>query len=317
MAGLRGRALVAYLLVCVLWGSTYLAIRIGVHDLPPFLFAGVRFFTAGILLGAGVLATGGALPRARRDWLTLAIVGCFLLIGGNAIVVWAEQTVESGLASVYVAAGPLWTAFFDAIVPGGKTRLTWRMGLGLLLGFLGILLLSGVTPGQLLSTEMRGPLSLTLAASSWAMGSVYSKRHPTGASPYAAAAVQMAVAGALLIVLGLALGESGAWHVTSSGLGALAYLILFGSIVGYTAFGYALRHASATVVGTFAYVNPVVAVLLGWLILHERVTPRTLAAMGLILGAVLWIQLSSSPAPAAEEPRPARAGGARRSAAGA
>jgi drug/metabolite transporter (DMT)-like permease len=297
MAGLRGRALVAYLLVCVVWGSTYLAIRIGVRDLPPFLFAGVRFLAAGLLLGAAVLATGGAMPRSRRDWQTLAIVGCFLLIGGNAIVVWAEQTVESGRASVYVAAGPLWTAFFDAIVPGGKTRLTWQMGLGLLLGFLGICLLAGVTPAQLLSSEMRGPVALTLAASSWAMGSVYSKRHPTDTSFYAAAAVQMAVAGALLVLLGLALGESRAWHATPSGLGSLAYLILIGSIVGYTAFGYALRHASATVVGTFAYVNPVVAVLLGWLILHEQVTVRTLAAMGLILGAVLWIQLSSSPAP--------------------
>jgi drug/metabolite transporter (DMT)-like permease len=298
LAGLRGRALVAYLLVCVVWGSTYLAIRIGVHDLPPFLFAGVRFFTAGILLGAAVLATGGELPRARRDWRTLAIVGCFLLIGGNATLVWAEQTVESGLASVYVAAGPLWTAFFDAIVPGGKTRLTWRMGLGLLLGFLGILLLAGVTPAQLLSIEMRGPVALTLGSASWAMGSVYSKRHPTAVSPYAAAAVQMAVAGGLLMLVGLALGESRAWQVTPSGMGALAYLIFVGSIVGYTAFGYALRNASATVVGTFAYVNPVVAVLLGWLILHEQVTVRTLAAMGLILGAVLWIQLSS-PAPAA------------------
>ncbi len=317
MAGLRGRALIAYLIVCVVWGSTYLAIRIGVQDLPPFLFAGSRFLTAGIVLGAGVLATGGELPRTGRDWLTLAIVGCFLLIGGNAIVVWAEKTVESGPASVYVAAGPLWTAFFDAVVPGGKTRLNWRMGLGLLLGFLGIGLLSGVTPGQLLSNEMQGPIALTLAAASWAMGSVYSKRHPTATSPYAAAAVQMAVAGALLLILGLAFGERHLWHITPTGLGALSYLIVFGSIVGYTAFGYALRNASATVVGTFAYVNPVVAVLLGWLVLHEQVTARTLSAMALILGAVLWIQLSSPSAQVAEERRPDTVEGARRRAASA
>lgn len=314
MAGLRGRTLVAYLLVCVVWGSTYLAIRIGVRELPPFLFAGVRFLTAGLLLGAGVLATGGALPRIRKDWWTLAIIGCFLLIGGNAIVVWAEQTVESGLASVYVASGSLWTAFFDAIVPGGTTRLTWRMGLGLLLGFLGILLLAGVTPAQLLSGEMRGPAALTLASASWAMGSVYSKRHPTSASPYAAAAVQMAIAGALLTILGLLLGEGGSWHMSSASAGALAYLILCGSILGYTAFAYALRNASATVVGTFAYVNPVVAVLLGWLFLHEQVTARTLSAMGLILGAVVWIQLSSSSGRAGEPVRHESTGGARRSA---
>ena len=191
MAGLRGRALIAYLLVCVVWGSTYLAIRIGVEDLPPFLFAGVRFLIAGTLLGGAVLATGGELPRTAREWKILAVVGIFLLIGGNALVVWAEQTVASGLASVYVASGPLWTALFESIVPGGKTRLTWKMGLGLLGGFLGIVLLVGVTPDQLLSSEMRGPVALTLASAFWAMGSVYSKRHPTAASPYSAAAVQM------------------------------------------------------------------------------------------------------------------------------
>lgn len=315
MAGLRGRALIAYLLVCVVWGSTYLAIRIGVGHLPPFLFAGVRFLIAGILLGGAVVATGGELPRTAREWKILAVVGIFLLIGGNAMVVWAEQTVASGLASVYVAAGPLWTALFDSIVPGGTTKLTWKMGLGLLSGFLGIVLLAGVTPGQLLSAEMRGPVALTLASASWAMGSVYSKRRPTSASPYSAAAIQMMVAGALLIVIGLALGEAPAWHLTRAGLGALTYLILFGSIVGYTAFAYALRNASATVVGTFAYVNPVVAVLLGWLILHEQVTARTVAAMALILGSVLWIQFSSRAEPAAEKERPSSFTGTRRPAA--
>lgn len=294
MAGLRGRALIAYLLVCVVWGSTYLAIRIGVADLPPVLFAGARFFTAGILLGGVVLATGGHLPRSKGEWKILSIGGTFLLVGGNAIVVWAEQTMPSGLASVYVAAGPLWTALFDALVPGGKTKLTWKMGLGLLAGFLGICLLSGVTPSQLFSTEMRGPIALTLAAASWAMGSVYTKRNTTSVSIYSAATVQMTVAGAVLLILGLALGEAKAWHFTMAGAGSLAYLILIGSLVGYTAFGYALRHASPTIVGTFAYVNPVVAVLLGWLFLHEVVAARTLIAMGVILGAVLWIQLTSS-----------------------
>jgi drug/metabolite transporter (DMT)-like permease len=303
MAGLRGRALVAYLLVCVVWGSTYLAIRIGVADLPPILFAGARFFVAGVLLAAAVLATGGRLPRTAREWKILGTGGTLLLVGGNAIVVWAEQTMPSGLASVYVAAGPLWTALFDALVPGGKTRLTWKMGLGLLAGFLGICLLSGVTPDQIFSSEMRGPLALTLAAASWAMGSVYTKRHATSVTIYSAAAVQMMVAGGLLLVLGFGLGEAGAWRVTTAGMGSLAYLILIGSLVGYTAFGYALRHASATVVGTFAYVNPVVAVLLGWSILHEEVTARTIVAMTVILGAVLWIQLTSSSASAAERSR--------------
>jgi drug/metabolite transporter (DMT)-like permease len=137
MAALRGKALVAYLLVCTLWGSTYLAIRIGVAHLPPFLFAGVRFLVAGLLLGAIVLSLGIRLPSRARDWRTLAITGVFLLCGANAILVWSEQFMDSGVASVFVAAMPLWAAFFDAVVPGGKTPLTWRIGVGLGIGFLG------------------------------------------------------------------------------------------------------------------------------------------------------------------------------------
>jgi drug/metabolite transporter (DMT)-like permease len=295
MAALRGKALIAYLLVCTLWGSTYLAIRIGVAHLPPFLFAGVRFLIAGLLLGAIVVLLGIKLPSRARDWRTLAITGVFLLCGANAILVWSEQFVASGTASVFVAAMPLWAAFFDAIVPGGKSPLTWRIGVGLGIGFLGSALLAGITPHELASADLRGPVALTLGSACWALGSVYWKRNPTEVSPYAAAAVQMAIAGAILCVVGLALGELPAWHLDGVGLGAMAYLIVFGSIVGYTAYGYALEHGSATVVGTYAYVNPVVAVLLGWLVLHEPITGRMLAAMGLILGAVLWIQLASRP----------------------
>jgi len=306
MAGLRGRALVAYLLVCTVWGSTYLFIRIGVSHLPPFLFAGVRFLVAGLLLGTVVVLAGVRLPSRARDWRTLAITGVFLLVGANAIVVWSEQFVASGTASVFVASMPLWAAFFDALVPGGKTRLTWRIGAGLALGFLGSALLAGITPHEIMAADLRGPVALTLGSASWAMGSVYWKRHPTAVSPYAAAAVQMVIAGGVLVGLGLALGEAPAWHLDGAGLGAMAYLIVFGSIVGYTAYGYALEHASATVVGTYAYVNPVVAVVLGWLVLHEPITARMLAAMGLILGAVLWIQLASRTPGPAGSPSPVR-----------
>ena len=305
MAGLRGKALVAYLLVCVLWGSTYLAIRIGVGHLPPVLFAGVRFLVAGLVLGGLAMLAGVRLPTRARDWRTLAVTSVFLLVGGNAVVVWAEQFVASGPASVFLAAMPLWAAFFDALMPGGGMALTWRLGIGLALGFLGSALLAGITPHELVTANLSGPIALTLASASWALGSVYWKRHPTEASPYAAAAVQMVIGGGVLTLLGLALGEGAAWRLDGAGLGAMAYLVVFGSIVGYTAYGYALEHASATVVGTYAYVNPVVAVLLGWLVLSEPVTVRTLAAMGLILGAVLWIQLASRGAQAAtREPVP-------------
>jgi drug/metabolite transporter (DMT)-like permease len=243
---------------------------------------------------------GDRLPDTLREWRVHAVTGVFLLLGGNAVVVWAEQFVESGPASVFVAAVPLWAAFFDAAVPGGTTVFTWRVGAGLALGFLGSALLAGVTPGELLHTDLKGPVALTLASASWAFGTVYLKRRGTRVSPFSGAAVQMMVGGAVIALLGLLLGEAGAWRLSTQGLGALVYLIVFGSIVGYTAYGYALRHASPTVVGTYAYVNPVVAVLLGWLILHESVTLRTWAAMGLILGAVLMIQLG----PRRPGPRP-------------
>jgi drug/metabolite transporter (DMT)-like permease len=311
MAGLRGKALIAYLLVCTVWGSTYLAIRVGVMHLPPMLFAGIRFVVAGLLLAGIVLATRDRLPRRARDWGVNAVTGVFLLLGGNAVVVWAEQHVESGAASVFVAAVPLWAAFFDALWPGGTTVFTWRVAAGLALGFLGSALLAGVTPGEVMQADLAGPVALTLASASWALGTVYSKRNPTDTSPFAASAVQMLAGGAVITLLGLALGETSEWRWSAEGLGALAYLVVFGSIVGFTAYAYALRHASATVVGTYAYVNPVVAVLLGGLILGEAITGRTLGAMVLILGAVLMIQLSpgvhgkSGPSPgrAATAPR--------------
>jgi len=291
MPALKGKALIAYLVVCVFWGSTYLAIKVGVTELPPFLFAGLRFLVAGLILLALARALGDPLPR-KSDWRTLAIVGLLLLAGGNAFVVWSEQYIGSGIASIFVVTVAMWTALFDAIIPGGQSDLNWRIVAGLLLGFLGTLLLVGATPAEILAADKRGPIALTLASASWALGSVYAKRHPTQASPYMGAAFQMIVGGATVALVGTLLGEWPSWHLSTRGIGAMAYLVIFGSILGYSAYSYALRHASATIVGTYAYVNPVIAVLLGWLLLHEPVGPRTFVAMGMIVIAVVWIQLS-------------------------
>jgi len=292
MAGLRGKALIAYLVVCVFWGSTYLAIRVGVGVLPPFLFAGIRFLIAGVLVLALALLLGDRLPRRAVDWRTQAIVGVLLLAGGNAFVVWAEQYTASGIASIFVVTVALWMAFFDAIIPGGAGDLNWRVVAGLLLGFLGTALLVGASPAAILRADLRGPIALTCASASWSLGSVYGKRHRTETSPYVGAALQMIAGGAAVALIGTALGEWPRWHLTAKGVGAIAYLVVFGSILGYSAYTYALRHASPTIVGTYAYVNPVIAVLLGWLILREPVTPRTFLAMALIVGAVVWIQFS-------------------------
>ena len=303
MAALRGKALIAYLLVCVLWGSTYLAIRIGVGALPPLLFAGTRFLIAGALLLGGATAFGARLPRRPRDWGVLAVVGLFLLAGGNSALVWAEQFTPSGVASIFVVTIALWMAFFDAIVPGGPGRLSLRVVAGLLLGLVGTMLLVGTSPRAFLHADLRGPIALTLASASWAIGSVYSKRRHPDVGPYVGSAIQMLSAGLVVTLLGLATGEARGVHLTAPGLEALGYLVVFGSIVGYTAYAYALRHASATAVGTYAYVNPPIAVLLGWLFLGEPIGARTVLAMALILGAVVWIQFAHRvPAP---EPEPA------------
>ena len=304
MAALRGRALVAYLIVCVFWGSTYLAIKIGVTELPPFLFAGLRFCTAGLLLLGGALAFGDRLPRRMADWRTQAIVGVFLLMGGNAFVVWAEQYTTSGVASIFVVTVALWMAFFDAIIPGGSGDLNWRVVTGLVIGFVGTALLVGASPKEILQADLRGPLALTAASAWWSLGSVYGKRHPTDTSPYVGAGIQMIAGGATTALVGTALGEWSRWHLTLRGAEAVAYLIVFGSLLGYTAYTYALRHASPTIVGTYAYVNPVIAVLLGWLLLREPITARTVLAMGLIFGAVTWIQLSHRLSPAVARPAP-------------
>ncbi len=260
-------------------------------ELPPFLFAGLRFLVAGLILLAVARALGDPLPR-KSDWRTLAIVGLLLLAGGNAFVVWSEQYVASGIASIFVVTVAMWTALFDAIIPGGSSELNWRVVAGLLLGFLGTLLLVGATPAEILAADKRGPLALTMASASWSLGTVYAKRHPTQASPYMGAAFQMIVGGGAVALVGSMLGEWASWHLSTRGIGAIAYLVIFGSILGYSAYSYALRHASATIVGTYAYVNPVIAVLLGWLLLHEPVGPRTFIAMSMILVAVVWIQFS-------------------------
>ena len=292
MPALKGKALFAYLLVCVFWGSTYLAIRVGVGVLPPFLFAGLRFLVAGLLLGGIAWAMGDRLPKRPRDWATLAIVGFLLLAGGNAFVVWAEQYTASGVASIFVVTVALWMGFFDSVIPGGPGALGWRVIIGLLTGFLGTALLIGASPAEILRADLRGPIALTFASASWSIGSIFAKRRPTETSPYMAAAIQMVAGGLVVSFVGTGLGEWKDFHLSTTGVAAMAYLVVFGSLIGYSAYVYALRHAPATIVGTYAYVNPVIAVLLGWLILDEAVTARTFVAMGLILGAVVWIQFS-------------------------
>lgn len=286
----RTPVLVAYGVVCLVWGSTYLAIRIGVQHMPPALFGGIRFVTAGLLLLAAAVALRASFPRRVRDWLTSAVVGILLLTIGNGVVMWAEQSVESGTAAILVVTGALWMASFDALIPGSAAKPTWQQFLALLVGFGGCALLvagGGVPMG---ASGWWGPVGLVLASASWAWGSVYSKRHPVEMSPYVHAALQMLAGGVVLLVIALFSGELARFHPSVPGLGAVGYLIVFGSIVAFTSYVYLLRHAQPAFVGTHTYVNTVVAVLLGWLILDEHVTLRTFLAMAIVLGSVVWVR---------------------------
>jgi len=290
MQSLTGKVLAAYAIVCVIWGSTYLAIRIGVRHMPPALFGGIRFLAAGaILLGLAALLRL-RLPTRGRDWLTAAVVGILLLGVGNGLVIWAEQYVESGLAAILVVTGALWMASFDSLIPGSDARPTWKQFLGLLVGFAGtIVLVSGNLEG-LGDAGLLGPVGVIIASASWALGSIYSKRHPVETGPHVHAALQMLFGGSALTLVGLLRGETAALEFSPEGLGAVAYLIVFGSIVAYTSYVYLLRHAAPAFVGTHVYVNTIVAVLLGWALLGEHVTLWTFVAMAVILGSVIWVR---------------------------
>jgi drug/metabolite transporter (DMT)-like permease len=289
--------LAAYVVLCIVWGSTYLAIRVGVGELPPALFAGIRFLIAGVLLLGAARVLRRPLPARPRDWATNIVVGVCLLFCGNGLVVWAEQFTPSGVAAIFVVTVTLWLALFDAVIPGSSARPTWRQVGGLLVGFLGTLLLVGDDLGALRDADWRGPIALTLAAAAWALGSVFSSRRPSEASPEVNSALQMLAGGVALTLLGSVLGEWGDLHLSARGVGALAYLVVFGSLVGYSSYVYVLRHMAPTVVGTYSYVNTVVAVLLGWAILREPITERTVLAMVIVLGSVAWVRhVSRKPA---------------------
>ncbi len=290
MATRSGRILAAYLTVSLVWGSTYLAIRIGVQHVPPALFGGIRFLIAGSVLLLLALPLGGRLPRRPRDWLTAAIVGCMLLTVGNGLVVWAEQSVESGLTAILIVTGALWMALFDAVIPGSEARPTRRQWAGLLVGFAGTVLLVSGHLENLGSAGLLGPIGLVIASASWALGSIVSKRRPVETGPYVNAALQMLFGGGGLATVGLVLGEAERLALSVAGAGAIAYLIVFGSLVAYTSYVYLLRHAAPAFIGTHVYVNTVVAVILGWLILSELVTWRTFLAMVVVLGAVVWVR---------------------------
>jgi drug/metabolite transporter (DMT)-like permease len=288
---LRLRVLVAFAAIYLVWGSTYLAIRFAIETLPPLLTAGMRFVIAGPLLYVWARRSGGSRPT-RRQWLATAIVGGLLLLGGNGLVTWSEVRVSSGLTALLVATVPLWMVLLDWVFLRAS-RPSLNVFLGLALGLIGIVLLIG--PANLLGkhrVDLIGAGMALLAALSWAVGSLYARRAPLPAAPLVGTAMEMIAGGVLLL---LASGIKGEWAqvdfaaVSLSSWLALVYLTVFGSIVAFTAYTWLLRVSTPARVSTYAYVNPVVAVLLGWAVAGEMLTVQMLVAAVVIICAVVLI----------------------------
>lgn len=290
----RTKLVLAFAALYTVWGSTYLAIRVAIETLPGFLMAGVRFLVAGAALYAYARLRGGARRPTAGEWRATAVVGALLLLGGNGGVVWAEQRVATGLASLIVATVPLWMVLLAWARPDGR-RPSLGVGAGLALGTAGLVVLVG--PGTLAgrgAVDGLGALVLLGSAVSWAAGSVYARGAALPPSPLLATGMQMLAGGVLLVGAALATGHAtvdpGA--VTLRSVLALLYLIVFGSFVGFTAYVWLLKVAPPARVSTYAYVNPVVAVLLGWAVLGEPLTARTGMAAAVIVAAVALITLS-------------------------
>jgi len=299
-----GRIVTALGSVYLVWGSTYLAIRFAIETLPPFLMAGVRFLIAGAILYAWVRGRGAARPT-RAQWGGAAVVGGLLLLGGNGSVVWAEQYVDSGPTALLVATVPFWMVLLDWLRPGGRRpRTTVWLGVGL--GLVGIVLLVG--PGELVGGQglyLPGAMVLLAASLLWSVGSLLSRTVPKPDASFLGIAMQMLSGGALLLVASVVAGEPARFvldDVTLRSVAALAYLVVFGSIIGYASYVWLLGVAPASLVSTYAYVNPVIAVFLGWLLADERVTARTVVAAGIIVGAVALITVIRE-RPRAEAPK--------------
>jgi drug/metabolite transporter (DMT)-like permease len=273
--------------VCVLWGTTYLAIRIAIETIPPLVMAGFRWTVAGALIASVLKIRGAQIPRAS-EWPMFTLLGILLIGFGNGCVVWAEQTLPSGLTAVLVAAIPFWMVGVELFMRESDP-LTPRRMIGLIVGFGGIVLL--VWPDLEMGNGrsfLIGVAATQLACVGWAIGSSYSRRRHADENVLAAAALQMLFGGLILFAIGALRGELGTLAFSQRSLGALLYLIIAGSLGGFTAYAYALKHLPVTTVSLYAYVNPVIAVLLGTVVLGEALSPRLAVAGGIVfLGMAL------------------------------
>lgn len=292
----RNAALViaAFAAVYIIWGSTYLGIKIAIESMPPLLMAGVRFVTAGVILFAWARSSKDYEKPKAAHWKTSFIVGTLLLLGGNGAVVFAEGHISSSLAALLVATEPFWVVLLGWLwLKGSRPNL--RVVLGLAVGFVGVCLLIGGSPVQASAGDSSVTLAivvLMLGSLAWACGSLYGLRAPVPRSTIQTAGMQMLAGGTVLMAASLVFGE---WShldlakISSNSIFALIYLIVFGAILGYTAYSWLLKNVKPAAVATYAYVNPAIAVVLGWLVAGESMTGEMLLGAGVIVGSVALV----------------------------
>jgi drug/metabolite transporter (DMT)-like permease len=291
----RGQLLLAFFLLYVIWGSTYLAIRYAIETLPPFLMAGLRFTLAGTLMYA-LMRWRGAPNPPLSQWWRLGLIGVFLFLGGNGFVVWAEQYITSGLAALLVSMLPLWLILLDWMWAGGPRPGPLALT-GIAFGALGTFIL--VDPARVTASDvyLPGAGMVILASLLWAIGSIYSKKIKQPSSVFMSAACQMIGGGVVILIVAAMLGEFKDLHVEEVSLvslGSFFYLMILGSMVAISAYIWLLQNASAASVSTYAFVNPAVAVLLGWLIADEQLNARILTGAGVILVGVILVLRESA-----------------------
>ena len=288
----RAKIILAFAAVYILWGSTYLGIRYAIETLPPFFMAGSRFLIAGAILFTWARFNGdrvGSLAHWRRAFL----IGALLLLCGNGGVTWAEKYIPSGMAALLVATEPLWIVVLNWAFT--RRRPNAKVLFGVLIGLTGVgfLVGGGLNNGQHVSAmTLAGAVVVVLAGFSWAGGSVYAARRPIKVTTSLASGMQMISGGSLLLLLGFVTGELKRLNLAGASwvsIGAFGYLLVFGSLVAFTAYSWLLRHVTTARAATYAYVNPVVAVFLGWLLAHEPLTLRMLLAAAVIVGSVVLI----------------------------
>ena len=285
----KGLAYIAFVTVCIVWGTTYLAIRVALETVPVLLLAGLRCMAAGLIMSGLMLATGRGLPKPRL-WAPLALLGFLMNIVGNGFVVYAQQFVASGLTAVLIATTPFWSALIERLLPNGE-RFSKRSLAGLSLGFTGIIVLvwpeltHGGASGR---AFVIGVIAIQLACVGWVIGTSFAKRHELGDNPFRSTALQMVFSGIMLLGAASAHGDWAQLSFTPRTIAAMLYLSVAGSLVAYSAYIYAIQHLPLQLVSLYAYINPMIAVALGTVFLNEPLSARILIAAVLVFAGT-WI----------------------------